>query len=200
VIDAPVADTADQEDADTRDVRHVLGGDPSAFEGIVERWQGRLVNLAWRFCRDRMAAEDMAQDAFVRAYRTLHTFRGESAFATWLTSVALNCYRSWLRHRSRAWTGALPATLIAAEPDAFSSVHERERAEAIRGLVATLPRRYREAVVLYYFEEMDVAATARLLGIPTGTLKARLSRARALLRQRYAARFAEGPREDHGRS
>jgi RNA polymerase sigma-70 factor (ECF subfamily) len=87
-------------DEDASAVRRVLDGDLSAFAGIVQRWQERLINLAWRFSHDRMSAEDMAQEAFVKAFRALHTFRGESAFSTWLTAIALNVYRSWLRDRA----------------------------------------------------------------------------------------------------
>src|SRR6185295_11809901 len=85
------------DDDDDADVARVVGGDLEAFEGIVRRWQRRLVGLAWRFCRDRAAAEDMAQEAFLKAFRSLRAYRGESAFSTWLTAIALNTYRSRLR-------------------------------------------------------------------------------------------------------
>src|SRR5687767_8396133 len=89
-------------DQDAADVRHVLAGDLSAFTGIVGRWQHRLVNLAWRFCRDRATAEDMAQEAFVKAFRALPGFRGDALFSTWLTAIAMNTYRSYLRDRPPA--------------------------------------------------------------------------------------------------
>src|SRR5690349_14971203 len=78
-------------------VDRVLAGDPSAFEGIVRRWQGPLVNLAYRFCRDRGRAEDMAQEAFLRAYRGLARWRREGKFSTWLFALATNLYRSEIR-------------------------------------------------------------------------------------------------------
>src|SRR5256885_6176399 len=78
-------------------VERVLAGDSSAFESIVLRWQGPLVNLAYRFCRDRSRAEDMAQEAFLRAYRGLKGWRKDAAFSTWLFAVASNFYRSELR-------------------------------------------------------------------------------------------------------
>lgn len=77
-------------DQDVADVARVVAGDRDAFEGIVRRWQHRLVNLAYRFCRDRALAEDMAQEAFLKAFRSLATFRAESAFSTWLMAIALN--------------------------------------------------------------------------------------------------------------
>lgn len=84
-------------DQDAADVARTLAGDLSAFDGIVFRWQRRLLNLAWRFCRDRTMAEDMVQDVFLKAFRSLGTFRSESAFSTWLTAIALNTYRSRIR-------------------------------------------------------------------------------------------------------
>ena len=176
-------------DDDAADVARVVAGDRAAFAGIVQRWQGRLVNLAWRFCRDRMTAEDMAQEAFVKAFRALHTFRGDSSFSTWLIAVAINTYRSCLRERP-PHTADIESTQAAThEPDAFARLHDRERADLLRQTVLTLPVKYREAIVLYYFEEMDLAETARILAIPEGTLKARLHRGRQLLRRRSLARF-----------
>src|SRR5262245_30715691 len=82
---------------DQEDVEKVLDGDISAFEGIVRRWQGPLVNLAYRFCHDRGRAEEIAQEAFLRAYRGLDKWRKEASFSTWLFAVAANLYRSELR-------------------------------------------------------------------------------------------------------
>jgi RNA polymerase sigma-70 factor (ECF subfamily) len=175
---------ADEDDAD---VARVVAGDLAAFEGIVRRWQGRLVGLAWRFCRDRGAAEDMAQEAFLKAFRSLRSFRGEAAFSTWLTSIALNSYRSRLRAEGPPLLGIDLARAFAVEPGALRGLESQERAEAVRRAVLTLPARYREAIVLYYFEERDLAEAARVLGVAEGTLKARLHRGRELLRLRCAA-------------
>src|SRR5438046_9967195 len=82
---------------DEADVEKVLAGDVSAFERIVRRWQGPLVNLAYRFCRDRGRAEEMAQEAFLKAYRSLDRWRRESTFSTWLFALATNLYCSELR-------------------------------------------------------------------------------------------------------
>jgi RNA polymerase sigma-70 factor (ECF subfamily) len=106
---------------DDADVARVLAGDLGGFEGIVRRWQGRLINLAWRVCRDRARAEDMAQEAFLNAFRALRTFRGEATFSTWLTAIALNTCRSRLRAEGPPLLG-LPLTgPFAAEPGTPSS-------------------------------------------------------------------------------
>src|SRR5258708_34574423 len=77
-------------------VERGLAGDISAFEGIVRRWQAPLVNLAYRFCHDRGRSEDMAQEAFLRAYRGLGQWRKDAVFSTWLFALATNLYRSEL--------------------------------------------------------------------------------------------------------
>jgi RNA polymerase sigma-70 factor (ECF subfamily) len=160
----------------------VLAGNVEAFAAIVSRWQTRLLNLAWRFCRDRAMAEDMAQEAFIKAFRALGTFRAEAAFSTWLTAVAMNAYRSFLRDRPPP--GVILEIDAAETPDAVSQLVVEERAAAIRQLVLTLPRHYQEPLVLFYFQEMNIVETARVLGIPEGTLKARLHRGRELLKRR----------------
>jgi RNA polymerase sigma-70 factor (ECF subfamily) len=170
---------------DLASVERVLAGDRRAFEGIVRRWQGPLVNMAWRYCRDRGRAEEMAQEAFLRAWRGLAHWRREASFSTWLFALAANVYRSELK---RFPTETLPLE-AAPEPSRPASqqneLEDRGRNEMLRRAVLALPLRYREPVVLFYLHEMDVAAAAATMGLPEGTLKARLSRARALLRERF---------------
>src|SRR5688572_17798774 len=114
-------------DEDAVAVQRVVAGDVAAFNGIVRRWQGRLVNLAWRFCRDRAMAEDMAQEAFVKAFRALRTFRGDAAFSTWLTAIAMNTYRSCLRDREPV-DATIDLARAAADrgPDPLRGVQDQE--------------------------------------------------------------------------
>jgi RNA polymerase sigma-70 factor (ECF subfamily) len=181
-----------EQSADLQDVDRVLGGDGSAFEGIVRRWQGPLVNMAWRYCRDRARAEEMAQDAFVRAWRGLASWRRESSFSTWLFALAANVFRTELK---RFPSVDVPIEEIA-EPASAADQHEaaveKGRNELVRRAVLALPQRYREPVILYYFREMDVGAAARTMGLPEGTLKARLKRGRDLLRRRFPQLNEEG--------
>jgi RNA polymerase sigma-70 factor, ECF subfamily len=185
LLATPKNATEDAGDIDSRDVDRVLAGDAAAFEGIVRRWQGPLINMAWRYCRDRGRAEEMAQEAFIRAWRGLAQWRRESSFSTWLFALASNVYRSELK---RFPVEALPLD-AAPEPSGPAEQHralaERLNREVVARAVLTLPLRYREPVILFYFHEMNVAAAAQTLGLPEGTMKARLSRARALLRQRF---------------
>jgi len=167
---------------DQSDVEKVLAGNVDSFENIVRRWQGPLINLAYRFCRERGRAEDLAQEAFLRAYRALGQWRKDSAFSTWLFALATNVYRSELRR--------IPVGIVSIEDvseprdpradDNTLETHDRNR--SVRRAVFTLPPKYREALDLFYFHEMDVPAAAQSLGLPEGTVKARLFRGRELLR------------------
>ena len=170
---------------DLADVQRILAGDVQAFAGIVRRWQGPLVNMAWRYCRDRSRAEEMAQEAFLRAWRGLAQWRRESSFSTWLFALAANVYRNQLK---RFPTVMLPIDDIvepAEPPRQADAASDRERYEVVRRAVLALPGKYREAMILFYFHEMDLGAAARTMGLPEGTVKARLSRARALLKNRF---------------
>jgi RNA polymerase sigma-70 factor (ECF subfamily) len=175
---------------DQADVAKVLGGDTAAFEGIVRRWQGPLVNLAYRFCRDRGRAEEMAQEAFLRAYRRLEGWRGDAAFSTWLFALATNLYCSELR-RIPARTVPLEDVAEPREPrGTHAALEEAEREGIVRSAVLALPAKYREVVILFYFHDVDISAAARSLGLPEGTVKARLFRGREILRSKLGERLA----------
>ena len=163
-------------------VEKVLAGDVSAFEGIVQRWQGPLINLAYRFCHDRGRAEEMAQEAFLRAYRALAQWHKDAIFSTWLFALATNLYRSELR---RIPARNVPLQDVAELADARASdggLEDWDRDRVVRRAVLALPAKYREALTLFYFHEMDVPTAAHSLGLPEGTVKARLFRGRELLR------------------
>jgi RNA polymerase sigma-70 factor, ECF subfamily len=146
---------------DQADVERVLAGDVSAFEGIVRRWQSPLINLAFRFFGDRGRAEEMSQEAFLRAYRALGAWRKDAAFSTWLFALATNLYRSELKR--------IPAGAVS-----LTDVPELRAARAGAGKLEDEDR--------FYFHDMDIPAAARSLGLPEGTVKARLSRGREILR------------------
>lgn len=169
---------------DQEDVDRVLAGDISAFERIVRRWQGPLVNLAYRFCRDRSRAEDMAQEAFLRAFRGLKGWRRDAAFSTWIFAIAVNFYRSELRRIPEATLALDSIEGLAVLNSEFIEPKDEDRDRAVRRAVSALPGKYKEVLVLFYFHEMDISATSRSLGLSEGTVKARLSRGRKILRSK----------------
>src|SRR5579863_287256 len=112
-------------DLDLVAVDRVLAGDLAAFEGIVRRWQGPLVNMAWRYCRDRSRAEELAQEAFVRAWRGLATWRKESSFSTWLFALAANVYRNELKRFPTVTLAMEDIAEPAREADQLTKIEER---------------------------------------------------------------------------
>lgn len=168
-------------------IESVLNGDTAAFAAIVERWQGPLVNLAYRFCRDRERAEDMAQEAFIRAYRGLGSWRRDAAFSTWLFALATNVYRDEMRKYTPP---SVPIEDdVAAEGSEEDAANEADRRRLVRTALQSLPPKYRDPLLLFYFHEQNVAATAETLRLPEGTIKARLSRGRALLESKLERRL-----------
>ena len=151
----------------------------------MRRWQAPLINLAYRFVRERGRAEEMAQEAFLHVFKQLSRFHGDSAFSSWMFTVALNVYRSALRRRT------LPSVPLDAIAEAVSrerppqlELEDAEREELVRRAVAALPPCYRDALTVFYFNDMDLAGTARILQVPEGTVKAWLHRGRKLLRSK----------------
>lgn len=183
---------------DAEDVRRVLEGDVAAFEGIVRRWQRPLVNLAYRFCRDPGRAEEMAQEVFMRLYRALGSFQAGSAFSTWLFAIAANGYRSHLRRHAPVLIPLDGIAEIATPGTGHDLLEDDDRRDLVRRAVASLPARYRDALVLYYFMEMDVEAAAAALRLPVGTIKARLHRGRRMLKSKLAGVLAPLPRTEGG--
>lgn len=187
MMDAPAQVNIAGSDLDLVAIERVLAGNNAAFEEIVRRWQGPLINMAWRYTRDRGRAEELAQEVFLRAWRNLASWRGDAKFSSWLFALAANLYRTELK---RYPTVTAPIDSIP-EPADSSRLEEElltaSEQEVIRRAVLALPMRYREPVLLFYFHEMDLAETARTLKMPEGTLKARLSRGREILRRRFPA-------------
>ena len=185
VLRAAAMDEPAQASPETQLVDRILAGDTQAFAAVVQRWQGPLVNIAWRYCRDRARAEEMAQEAFIRAWRSLGQWRRESSFSTWLFSIAANVYRTELK---RTPPVSLPLDKAAEPSQPFLRDAELDgevRDEAVRRAVLALPHKYREPLILYYFHEMDLSAAAATMSLPEGTMKARLARGRDLLRKRF---------------
>ena len=175
---------------DQADVDRVLGGDPAGFEGLVRRWQRPLVNLAFRFCQDRGRAEEMAQEAFLRTYR----LTGDLAERRRLLDLALCPRHERVLLRVTAYS-AEAARARGRSGACHSPVRRRATMSIaigiVRRAVLALPAKYREALMLFYFHDMDVSAAAKSLALPEGTIKARLSRGRAILLRKLSKRLAQ---------
>lgn len=162
--------------------RRAQAGDPAAFERLYRLHAGRIYALCLRMSGDPTRAEELTQDAFVRAWQKLGTFRGDAAFSSWLHRLAVNvvlmAQRSERRRRARVLEVEDPESAASAGcNDEPGTRVDLERA------IATLPPGARTAFVLHDIEGYGHAEIAKLTGLAVGTLKAQLHRARRLLRE-----------------
>jgi len=160
-------------------------GDRKADENFVDLFGARVHRLARRYAQGEADAEDLTQEIFVDLFRSAHTFRGESHLATWVYRVALN---HCLRHQSRALS--CPTEPLGDEhemrdssPDPSHRVLQRELAGEVHGAVEKLSAVQRDVVVLHELHGLTYAECARVLDVPIGTVKSRLSNAFRALRQ-----------------
>lgn len=177
-------------------VSAVLDGDIDRFGDLVQRYQGRLVNYLYRLLRNLDEAHELAQEVFLKVYQALDRFDPKYRFSTWIFRVAQNSAIDQIRKRrlklvslhrqddgdddGRDWD--LPA------PDRgpYGDLRNVERGEAIRNAVDSLPREYRELIVLRHFGELSYDEIATLKEMPLGTVKNKLFRGRQMLKEKLA--------------
>ena len=164
-------------------VGRAAAGDREAFRELVDRHRDRAYGLALRIVRSAHDAEDVAQEAFVRAWLALPRFRGDAGFGTWLHRIVARRAFDRLEEMKRRRGREAPveaAEALAAPPGGGEGAGRARRMER---LVAALPPAQRAAVTLFYYEDRSVDQVAAALGIPVNTVKTHLSRARAALRE-----------------
>jgi RNA polymerase sigma-70 factor (ECF subfamily) len=150
-------------------------GDLAAFEDIVRLYQADVFRFAWHLTRDRTTAEDVTQDAFIRAFRFLRSYRGDSPFSSWMMRIVRNCAMDSLRAQKRHATRHEDD-----RPRAGSVADPVARAELDAALNAVSPE-HREPFLLIEVFGLSYAEAADVLGIRVGTVKSRMHRARAAL-------------------
>jgi RNA polymerase sigma-70 factor (ECF subfamily) len=190
----PVADATRFSDDEL--VRWILAGETGLFELLMRRYNQRLYRAARAILRDDAEAEDVTQDAWVRAYQHLRQFEGRASFSTWLTRIGVHEALSRLRRRSRkeeidgmteSRRDSLDSILTSAStPEQLASNNEARN--LLEQAIDSLPDAYRETFVLRDVEGMSTAETAESLSISEENVKTRLHRARALLRKELYAR------------
>ena len=172
-------------------VRDVRQGDREAFAQLVHKYQGRLFGLVLMMVRDRARAEEVTQDAFVRAYTHIDQYDTARPFYPWLATIAVRLAQNWLRQHGRTVRREGLSLESAEEPGAMpgvlASLIVDERSRALWQAVSELTSGERTAVILYYRDEMSVRDIAQALGVSSGTIKTLLFRARRHLRERLTA-------------
>lgn len=153
-----------------------------AFELIMQRYESKVYRLCLALLRDHAQAQDAAQESLVRLWRALARYNDRAALSTWIYAIARNWCLTCLSSRQR--TVSLHETPVQAEVDAMAAPDVQgalEQGQVIRQMVEELPEMSRRIVTLFYFEEQSVALVAEALGLPQGTIKTHLFRARAAL-------------------
>jgi RNA polymerase sigma-70 factor (ECF subfamily) len=177
-------------------------GDPVAFARLVELHEGMVFNLAARLLGDPEEARDAAQEVFLQVYRMLGRFEGRSSLKTWIYRIAVNqCHnrrRFWhRRHRDREQAfdeglSARDAVSAASGPSPYEEALRRERARRVQQALLQLSFEHRSVLVLRDVEGLTCEEVAGALGVPEGTVKSRLSRARDAMRARLRGSVEEG--------
>lgn len=172
--------------------RRAQRGDTRAFAALVTRHQRYVYNLAFRLLRDAQEAEDLAQEAFLRAWRGIAGFRGAdraggAKFTTWLYRIVTNlCYNrlpGLRRQLAQADAEALDDASAGDAGDPHALVEAGERRARVQAAIEALPRKYKLVVTLYYLQEQSYQEIAATLGLPLGTVKTHLYRAREHLKR-----------------
>jgi RNA polymerase sigma-70 factor (ECF subfamily) len=180
------------------------GGDEAAFNEMVSRYWDRIFSLVHQMLRNSQDAEEVTQDAFIRAHRGLANFRGDSAFSTWLYQIATNLARNrywywWRRKRDKSVSFDQPigeegnltlADLVPADVETPDDITvTREFSDRVAECMEELGEKHREILILRNVQNHSYEEIAHILGISVGTVKSRIARAREALRTRLGEEF-----------
>tara|TARA_X000000950_G_scaffold259568_1_gene328050 strand:+ start:193 stop:777 length:585 start_codon:yes stop_codon:yes gene_type:complete len=188
-------------DGDDKLVKRAKKGDSRAFDLLVLKYQGRVAQLVSRYVRNNAEVEDVTQEAFIKAYRALPSFRGDSAFYTWLYRIAANAAKNHLVAMGRrpssdvALDGAETFEITDRLTDAESPdevIMAQELKDVIAKAIDALPAELRSALTLREFEGLSYEEIAEVIECPIGTVRSRIFRAREAIDQRVALQLQGG--------
>jgi RNA polymerase sigma-70 factor (ECF subfamily) len=188
---------AKAEASDRELLERCRAGDETAFDDLVLRHQQRAFNVAFQLLRDHEDATEVAQDAFVRIYRSVGEFRGECEFTTWLHQIVVNLARNkhrWWKRRGRQASVSLDGTVETADGEVPVQIADKTDAPDVQAVrtefvellsrhMNELPRKFREVLVLRNVDNLNYEQIAEVLDCSVGTVKSRIARAREALRK-----------------
>jgi RNA polymerase sigma factor (sigma-70 family) len=187
--------------ADHTIIARILAGDTHHFSVLVERYKDRASALACRLVGSREEAEEVLQDAFVKAFRSLADFRGESRFGTWFYRIVYNACMTRVSRRQDSVLSLDDPAMVGGEcavasndPDALERLAEDEQYEILDAEMQKLPEKFRTVLALFYVQGQRYEEISLILNLPMSTVKTHLFRARALLRNRVLDRYNDETR------
>ncbi|MFW5442805.1 MAG: RNA polymerase sigma factor RpoE [Methylococcaceae bacterium] len=177
-------------------VLRVQQGDKSAYDLLVIKYQHRIIQLVNRYVKDPSEAQDVAQESFIKAYRALGNFRGDSAFYTWLYRIAINTAKNYLVSRSRRYSDyhvdvqdaeqvENAPQLKAMETPEYLLIND-EIVSVIKSAIEKLPEEMKIAIMLREFEGMSYEEIAQTMDCPVGTVRSRIFRAREAIDEKLS--------------
>jgi RNA polymerase sigma factor (sigma-70 family) len=163
-------------------IEKVIAGQTNAFSYIVEKYRDIVFSIALKVLRNRDDAEEMAQESFIKAYKSLHTFKGNAKFSTWLYRITYNTCISEVRKRKIIYTSTDEVEIRdEAEEMNLDGIPEENRARAIKEAMDQLPEDEYTLVLLYYFEEQSIDEISKVANLSESNTKVKLYRARKKL-------------------
>lgn len=176
-------------------IKRCQDGEIEAFEKLISSYQKKVYNIAYRYVGNREEAEDLAQEAFIKVFRSIKSFRGEAAFSTWLYHIVSNVCRDALRKNSRRMEDSLDCAVTTEKGELQREVADwsmspepiyenQELGEFIQALINQLTPEYKTVIIMREIQEMSYEEIAEELNCSLGTVKSRLSRARKALRDK----------------
>jgi RNA polymerase sigma-70 factor (ECF subfamily) len=192
-----------EREVDQQLVARAQQGDKSAFELLVAKYQRRLIRLLSRFIRDPAEVEDVAQEAFIKAYRALPSFRGDSAFYTWLYRIGINTAKNYLVASGRRAPTVTDTESLDGEgseergqvPDfntPESELMSRQIVDTVSLAVEALPEELRTAITLREIEGLSYEEIASMMNCPIGTVRSRIFRAREAIAEKLRPQLGTG--------
>lgn len=180
-----------EKEIDYQLMRSIQNGDMVAFNGMVNRYKDRLMNVIGRMLSSTEEAEDVVQETFVRVYQHRQSFNFQHCFSTWIYTIGLNLARNELRKRKKYKYYEISEMKgnekeLAVEPKLPSRLPE-----LLKGAISELPEKYKTAFMLRDVQEMSYEEVAQVLGVPLGTVKSRVNRARMMLRDKLQPRMED---------
>jgi len=163
-------------------VTMTLGGNPDAFATLVERYDRAVYHLAYRTLHDVEEARDVAQESFFKAFRSLRTFKPGAKFSTWIFAIAYHACCDRLNRRKRYSNEELPERADASAGPEHQAI-AGDDARRLRAAIDALPEKYRSVITLYHLQGKQYEEIAQVLGLPMGTVKTHLFRAKEHLRK-----------------
>ena len=171
------------EPGEARLVAEALAGRPDAFGTLVERYDRAVYHLCLRTVRDSEEARDCTQEAFFKAFRSLHTFKAGAKFSTWIFSIAYHACCDRLARRKR-YSSEEPPDYADSAPGPATLAERSDEARTLRLAIEALPEKYRTVITLYHLQGRQYEEIAQVLNVPLGTVKTHLFRAKELLRKK----------------